>query len=445
MTLTRSRTTVVVSLLLLAVASSGCSKDASVRYANSAGPARLVMHVKVPESVKSARPGRMPHVGPGQRAVATPLPRTARRLFITIAPGSASRIDVPPVDFFLASGDIVEIRVNDIRPGLDVPVEFRAEDEFGDRVRSGFFLLDFVAGMTTSNDFDLAGPGGEGPFLDPDPVPTGPPPPPPPPPPPGAMAPFLVAQNVANRIIRVNAPTMATSTFFDFQANVGPEGLAVEASGNVVVVLNLTGDIQRITGGVTQTINMSPLTDPLSVAVENTGNFVVTERGGGRLARVDNSSGLVASVFSPLDQPSSVFIESPGVFLVTEGGSTNTLSRIDTTGPPTRTVLVDFVSALGRRGPDGVIKDAAGNIIVTLSGPGDGALVRVPAAGPPSIILDFRPKGTGVFQVAQDPATGNYVTTDGFGDVTDVRATGFNTLLAAFGASGSTGIVVSPL
>jgi hypothetical protein len=444
-----------VVVLGLAFILASCSQDGAVRYSNSAKPSSLKLSIQVPEETKLARASKALGVKPNQRAAATPLPFFATKLFIVVGPERSSPIVVPPVDFFLEPGDVIELLIDDIPPGDDVTVTFRAEDDFGNRVRSGRFIVDFVPGMLTSNDLDFSEVDDVEVVLDEDPPPPtfppppfptdpgAPPPPPPGPPPPPAGGVFLVNLNGSNKILRLDLTNNTSSTLIDYGVAKGLEGLAAENGASVVVVHGATGELRRVnSSGMDSGLGVG-LTAPVGVCRELSGDFAVTDMAS--LRRIAAADGMNTALFSPLDIPTGVIEDTPNIHIVCEFGTANCLARVDTNGPPSRTTLFDF-NTIGRSGPTCIIRDTTtGDFIVGLGGPSSGALVRVaPDGSSSSIIFDFVPKGAAVQGVAQDPVSGNFIVTDSQGDISDIRPDGFLTEVANLGADFPKGIILSP-
>ncbi len=111
--------------------------------------------------------------------------------------------------------------------------------------------------------------------------------------------------------------------------------------GNLVYVLEkiAAGNIKEIdlqTGKILRTVNQQPLMFPTGAILENNESILVTERGGGRISRVNLNTGAVTYLAESLRAPSSIVLE-PGVpnsAIVAEigtkmDGSDGQLSRVD--------------------------------------------------------------------------------------------------------------------
>lgn len=257
-----------------------------------------------------------------------------------------------------------------------------------------------------------------------------------------------------------------------------PTGLALEANGNIlVVVLQINGGqpqgvlfrVNPATGARTilsDSNNMAqgPLTaEPYGVAIEATGAILVIDStvgtsGRGALFRVDPATGVrtLLSDFGAMTQgpvglnPTGVAVDSAGSILVIDqqGGLINqnigVLFRVDpVTG--NRTLLSDFSDSLkGPTGrvPTGVTVDLNGNILVVDLNASvnnfSGSLFRVnpitgvrdllddfgqgaPAGQSPTGVVPFSACGDGTLVASEECDDGNRLNGDGCSDLCKVE------------------------
>ncbi len=225
-------------------------------------------------------------------------------------------------------------------------------------------------------------------------------------------------------LFRVDPFTGARTLFSDFgvgaNQGVSPTGVAVETSGTILVIdrsagTNNKGALFRIdpsTGDHTLLSNFgvgaNQGVDPRGVAVEASGSILVTDSGAGTgfqgaLFRVNPITGdriLLSDFGVGANQgagPSGVAVEASGTILVTDAdaGTNNKgdLFRVDPfTGA--RTLLSNFGDGDPKgEDPRGVAVEASGTILVidpAAGTGGDGALFRVdPTTGARTLLSNF--------------------------------------------------------
>jgi MinD-like ATPase involved in chromosome partitioning or flagellar assembly len=279
-------------------------------------------------------------------------------------------------------------------------------------------------------------------------------------------------------LFRVNPATGVRTLLSDFGAGANqghePSGIAVESSGNILVIDPWTDALFRVnpaTGVRTLLSDFGAGSNqgviPYGVAVESSGNILVIDpsagTGGlGALFRVDPATGLrtLLSDFGTGSNqgvfPVGVAVESSGNILITdENAGTGGLGALFRVDPATgvRTLLSDFGTGSNQGvDPWGVAVESSGNILVIDEDAGTGglgALFRVdPATGVRTLLSDF---GTGSNQ-GHNPrglaveSSGNILVADidagtgGLGALFRVDpATGVRTLLSDFGAGSNQG------
>jgi sugar lactone lactonase YvrE len=286
-------------------------------------------------------------------------------------------------------------------------------------------------------------------------------------------------------LFRVDPTTGARTILSDFGlgANQGVdlgEGMALEASGQILVT-----DPSAGTGGNGALFRVDPTTGartllsdfgsgvnqgvgPHGVAVEATGQILVIDydagtAGRGALFRVDPTTGvrtLLSDFGSGVNQgvdPCDVAVEASGQILVIDpsagAGAQGALFRVDpTTGA--RTLLSNFGSGANRgEDPVGLVVEASGQILVADSSAGSiqGALFRVdPTTGARTVLSDFDsganqgvegPHGVAVEASGQILATDYDAGTNGQGALFRIDPiTGVRTILSDFGSGANQGI-----
>jgi streptogramin lyase len=278
----------------------------------------------------------------------------------------------------------------------------------------------------------------------------------------------------------VNPTTGARTLLSDFgvgpNQGVNPIGVAVEASGNILVIDGDAG-----TGSLGALFRVNPISgertllsdfgvgpnqgfDPVGVAVEASGNILVIDQNAGTgslgaLFRVNPISGertLLSDFGVGPNQgfnPVGVAVEASGNILVIDRdagtGFQGALFRINpVTGE--RTLISDF-GVGGNQGdlPYGVAVEASGNILVIDPGAGTGslgALFRVdPVTGVRTLLSDFGVgpnQGVNPIDIAVE-ASGNILVIDAAAHIlfrVD-PTTGARTLLSDFSAGANQGVV----
>ena len=185
-----------------------------------------------------------------------------------------------------------------------------------------------------------------------------------------------------------------------------PEGIAVDAAGNVYVADHSNDCIRKITpAGVVTTLagSVTGLQDgsgvaakfnaPSSVAVDAGGNVYVADAGNNRIRKITPAgmvstiagSGYVSAIYQPLgvgvDAAGNVYVADTynnRILKLSSGGSS--LLAGSATGGPGSAGYADGTGAAARFDtPNGVVVDAAGNVYVT--DPGNHALRKITPAG----------------------------------------------------------------
>ncbi|MFC9549767.1 serine/threonine-protein kinase PknD [Rhodococcus sp. NPDC056960] len=167
----------------------------------------------------------------------------------------------------------------------------------------------------------------------------------------GAIAVYLASPHPAAR----------TQTVLDFTGLSGPQGVAVDADGNVFVADSSNNRILELAKGAsTQTVlPFSGLDDPLAVSVNARGNVYVADTGNNRILElVSGSSTPTTLPFTGLDEPLGVSATEAGDVFVADGGNNRVLELASGTSVPT---ILPFT---GLNRPTDVAVSGAGDVIV---------------------------------------------------------------------------------
>ena len=190
---------------------------------------------------------------------------------------------------------------------------------------------------------------------------------------------------------RVEIAAAAGNGFFtidDLQVRVRAGGRTVLFVADLNAGANSGGAIFQVdpaTGSVVPIVQGPPLVDPSGIAVDASGNLIVSDRSAGVL-RINPATGTITTVKSgaPLVTPSGVALDASGNIVVADlnAGSTSQFGAVFRINPTTgaTTLLADNCCSFNAAG---VTVDAAGNLFVADLGccgtVGDGALARIDA------------------------------------------------------------------
>jgi streptogramin lyase len=231
----------------------------------------------------------------------------------------------------------------------------------------------------------------------------------------------------------------------------GPElyGVAVDLYGNFIACEPYQDRLVKITPTGARTIiyNFTKLSFPVDVAIDTSGNYIVTQDGSpfahaheiGIISKV-TPKGVRTVVYNfPEDTyPDALAIDSSGNYIVGESGF-NILSKVTPAG--VRTVIYDFGSRLGEKptwlGDSldnnllGIAIDSSGNYIVTEFN--RNLLSKVTPSGVRTVIYNFT-KGTNPIEVAVD-SRGNYIVCERTtGVLSKITPSGERTVIYSLGA-----------
>lgn len=159
----------------------------------------------------------------------------------------------------------------------------------------------------------------------------------------------------------VSAPAYSSSVNPLASGFQGPDGVALDASGNIYVADQGNGQVDKIPagGGTPVPIGGSSFQVPNGVAVDAAGNVYVTDAGNQSVIVIPGGTGTptqVAPGFFGL--PTSIAVDAAGNIYVGDSGF-GSVFKI----PPGSNTPVDLADGFGA--PSGIAVDAAGNVYVT--------------------------------------------------------------------------------
>ena len=231
----------------------------------------------------------------------------------------------------------------------------------------------------------------------------------------------VVVANSGNKDVLLNAPGGAQSQVGSGFVN--PTGVAEDGAGNIFVADS--GTVYEIVkaNGIQTQLNISGVTYPYDLAIDGAGNLYISEPNLGKVIKV-TPSGVETSVGTGLSAPRGIAVDAGGnvyiadysagnVFVVTPSGAQSTIS--------------------GFAGPSGVAVDAAGNLYVAVYGSGE--LVEVAPGGARTTLASGL---ASPYAVALDGSGNLYFSEYGSGAVRKIDRVDAPTLNFASTAVGST-------
>ncbi|MGO8792744.1 MAG: choice-of-anchor D domain-containing protein [Terriglobia bacterium] len=254
---------------------------------------------------------------------------------------------------------------------------------------------------------------------------------------------LFIADPLEGRIRRVDAETGVVTTVAgggkDGDGGLAvsarlhvPQGVAVGAQGNVFItdgagdrvrrVDRETGVITTVAGGGNDRKNIgdggpatsATLVRPWRVAADSSGNLLIAEVWGGRIRRVDGTTGIITTVSKNLHSPSDVAVDAQGNVFVSLSGNMNAspsqgnrVLRVDAVTGTTTTVAGDGSYGFGGDGgpatsanfssPQGIAVDARGRLLIADSANNRVRAVELPpfaALSPAALSFSEQLKGT---------------------------------------------------
>jgi sugar lactone lactonase YvrE len=246
----------------------------------------------------------------------------------------------------------------------------------------------------------------------------------------------------------------------------GPNGVAVDGSGNVYVADSGNNEVRKISGGVVSTIGpSSQFNNPQYVCVDGSGNVYVTDCGNNRIREISSGGTITTLAGSSVgqagstdgsgtaarfDQPEGITINGSGNLYVAD--TTNNTIRQITTGAAVTTFAgtaafsnmeADGTGAAARLdNPTGVAVAASGNLYVT-----DELGQAVRKITPGGVVTTFA-SGSSFFypgSVAVDANENIYVHNWGDSNVLKIASSGqITTIASSFYLGAEGGIAVNP-
>jgi len=202
-----------------------------------------------------------------------------------------------------------------------------------------------------------------------------------------------------------------------------PTGVAEDGAGNIFVVgSGSVYEIAKATGVPTQ-LNLIGVTEPNDLAIDGAGNLYISEPNLGKVIKV-TPSGVQTSVGAGLSAPRGIAVDAGGNVYIADYSAGN----VDVVTP---SGAQSTISGFG--GPSGVAVDAAGNVYVAVFGSGE--LVEVAPGGERTTLASGLSEP---YSVALDSFGNLYFTQYGTGAVTKIDRTDAPSLAFAETPAGET-------
>lgn len=171
---------------------------------------------------------------------------------------------------------------------------------------------------------------------------------------------ILVADRAAKAVFRVEPSSGTQTTVTSGGLLNGPFGIAIEADGNILVVDYYSGKLVRVDPVTGAQTPVSYLIEPISIAVEGDGNILVVDLAPGALIRVDPVTGAQTILSGSIFHNDGIAVEPDGDIVVSRTGSPAVILRIDpVTGA--QTIITSGGLLLS---PAGVAIEVDGNIVL---------------------------------------------------------------------------------
>ncbi len=212
----------------------------------------------------------------------------------------------------------------------------------------------------------------------------------------------------------------------------GPIGIAVDASGNILVADRSNDAIKRMdaSGNNVQVLG-SGFVRPAGVAVDANGNILVADTNNDAIKRMDSSGNNIQTLGSTFSRPRDIAIDASGNILVVDSGN-DAIKSMDASGNNLQTLGSGFLF------PFGITLDASGNILI--ADRSNNSIKRMDASG-----NNIQSLGSGFsepFRVMVE-ANGNILLTDRSNDfIKRMDPSGINIENLGMGFSDPRGIAV---
>jgi DNA-binding beta-propeller fold protein YncE len=213
----------------------------------------------------------------------------------------------------------------------------------------------------------------------------------------------IAASNVM--IIPIAGATLGTYSVGSY-----PNGVAVDASGNVWVANSGSANVTKLSSAGATLGTYSVGTSPIGVAVDASGNVWVANDGSANVTKL-SSAGATLGTYSVGTSPYGVAVDASGNVWVTNYGSAN-VTKLSSAGATLGTYSVGT-------SPYGVAVDASGNVWVANDGSAN--VTKLSSAG---ATLGTYSVGTSPYGVAVDASGNVWVTNSGSANVTKLSSAG---------------------
>ena len=257
---------------------------------------------------------------------------------------------------------------------------------------------------------------------------------------------YIVAEANAGKLSMIT-PAGARSVIYSFASGTSPIGVAIDGSGNYIVTEYLGGSgsdyLSMITpSGVRTVIYTFPSgTYPVGVAIDDSGNYIVAEYNYGKVSSI-TPNGVRSEIYAyPVGTHPTFVACNFGNYIVDSTFPSQGIDQLSSITPGgVRTVIYNFAAGTN---PAGVAVDSAGNYVVA-EYQGPQVLSKITPDGTRSLIYTF---GSGNPEGIALDNSGNYIVTEaGSNKLSIISPAGTRTVIYSFaGVTNPVGVAIQPV
>ena len=252
----------------------------------------------------------------------------------------------------------------------------------------------------------------------------------------------MVAGRVARTMLAIalllgSAPLAAQSRILIGSGFHAPQGVVVDASGDVFVADTGSGEVKEILApNYTTTVPIAALnghfTQPTAIAIDGAGNLFVADFGDGTVKEISAASSYitVSTIAIGLSIPTGIAVDSEDNVFVADNGSNHLYELLAATNYATRVTLTSSFAALS-----GVAVDAKGNLFTADQNDG---IQEIPAQGGYRTIINLASGNQNIVQpfgIGLDGAGNIFFTDLALGQLAEISiASGYQTVIPRLGA-----------